>query len=126
VVINPPERLAAQQRDHEKLQRERQLRSWQRKQEAKALGEAVMKRPVGRPCMQLQQAAFSHLRLPLCVAIAACKPLTSLSLLLSTVQHQHQPQHQPQLQPLTNSSSSAQAASTGGLSNLKINSTGLS
>jgi len=39
------------------------------------------------------------------MAIAACKPLTSLSLLLSTVQHQHQlqlqpqPQPQPQLQP---------------------------
>jgi hypothetical protein len=33
---SPAERLAAQQRDREKLQRERQLRSWQRKQEAKA------------------------------------------------------------------------------------------
>jgi len=56
---SPAERLASQQRDHEKLQRERQLRSWQRKQEAKARGEAVMKRPVGHPCTQLQQASFS-------------------------------------------------------------------
>jgi hypothetical protein len=31
---SPAERLAAQQRDHEKLQRERQLRSWQRMQKA--------------------------------------------------------------------------------------------
>ena len=60
---SPAERLAAQQRNREKLQRERQLRSWQRKQEAKARGEAVM-RPVGRPCMQLQQASFSF---PICV-----------------------------------------------------------
>jgi len=46
---SPAERLAAQQRDYGKLQRERQLRSWQRKQEAKARGKAVMKRPVGAP-----------------------------------------------------------------------------
>jgi len=52
----PAEGLAAQQRDHEKLLRERQLRNWQRKQDAKARGEAVTKRTVGRPCMQLQQA----------------------------------------------------------------------
>jgi hypothetical protein len=61
---SPAERLAAQERDREKLQRERQLRSRQRKQEAKATGEAVMKRSVGRPCMQLQQASFSF---PICV-----------------------------------------------------------
>jgi len=54
----PADWLAAQQRDHEKLQRERQFRSWQRKQEAKARGEAVMKRPV-HLCMQHQQAFFS-------------------------------------------------------------------
>jgi hypothetical protein len=39
---------------------------------------------------------------PLCVAIAACKlckPLTSLSLLLSTVQPQPQLQPQPEPQP---------------------------
>ena len=39
------ERLAAQQRDHEKLQRERQLKELQ-EEEAKARGEAG-KRPVG-------------------------------------------------------------------------------
>ena len=41
---SPAARLAAQQRDHEKLQRERQLRELA---EAKARGAAV-KRPVGR------------------------------------------------------------------------------
>ena len=56
---SPAKRLATQQLEYEKLQRERQLRSWQRKQEAQARGETVMKRPVGRPCMQLQQASFS-------------------------------------------------------------------
>jgi len=55
---SPAEGLAAQQRGHEKLQRERQLRELA---EAKARGEAVLKRPVGRPCMQLQeQASSSH------------------------------------------------------------------
>jgi len=34
---SPGERLAAQHRDHEKLQRERQLRSWQ---EARGKGKA--------------------------------------------------------------------------------------
>ena len=70
------------------------------------------------------------------MALAACIPITSPSLLLSTVQHQPQlqpqlrpqPQLQPQLQPqpqdsaITNSSSSAQAAFTRGLSNSKTNS----
>ena len=41
------ERLATQQRDREKLQRERQLKELQ-EEEAKARGEAG-KRPVGRP-----------------------------------------------------------------------------
>ena len=44
---SPAERLAAQQRDREKLQRERQLKELQ-VEEAKARGEAG-KRPVGRP-----------------------------------------------------------------------------
>jgi hypothetical protein len=44
---SPAERLAAQQRDREKLQRERQLKELQ-EEEAKARGEAG-KRPVGRP-----------------------------------------------------------------------------
>ena len=55
--LSPAERLAAQQRDHEKLQRERQLRELA-EAEAKARGAAV-KRPVGRPCMLLQEQA-SH------------------------------------------------------------------
>ena len=42
---SPAERLAAQQRDREKLQRERQLKELQ---EEEARGEAG-KRPVGRP-----------------------------------------------------------------------------
>jgi len=68
---SPAERLAAQQRDREKLQRERQLRSWQRKQEVKARGEAVMKRaPVHADPTSL--LLFLHLRLPLCVGTAAC------------------------------------------------------
>jgi len=55
--LSPAKRLAAQQRDHEKLQRERQLMELA---EAKARGAAV-KRPVGRPCMLLQeQASSSH------------------------------------------------------------------
>ena len=64
---SPAERLAAQERDREKLQRERQLRSWQRKQEAKARGKAVMKRPVGRPCIAAPTSLllFPYLRLPL-------------------------------------------------------------
>ena len=44
---SPDERLAAQHRDREKLQRERQLKELQ-EEEAKARGEAG-KRPVGRP-----------------------------------------------------------------------------
>ena len=44
---SPAEKLAAQQRDQEKLQRERQLRELA-EEEAKARGEA-MKKPVGRP-----------------------------------------------------------------------------
>ena len=44
---SPAERLAAQQRDREKLQKERQLKELQ-EEEAKARGEAG-KRPVGRP-----------------------------------------------------------------------------
>jgi len=53
--LSPAERLAAQQTDHEKLQRERQPREL-----AEARGAAV-KRPVGRPCMLLQeQASSSH------------------------------------------------------------------
>ena len=44
---SPAERMAAQQRDCEKLQRERQLKELQ-EEEAKARGEAG-KRPVGRP-----------------------------------------------------------------------------
>jgi len=44
---SPAERLAAQHRDREKLQRERQLKELQ-EAEAKARGEAG-KRPVGRP-----------------------------------------------------------------------------
>ena len=59
VLRTPAERLAAQQRDHEKLQRERQPRELA-EAEAKARGAAV-KRPVGRLCMQLQeQASSSH------------------------------------------------------------------
>jgi hypothetical protein len=65
---SPAERLAAQQRDREKLQRKRQLKELQ-EEEAKARGEAG-KRPVVRT------RGSPHLRLPLCVAIAACKPLT--------------------------------------------------
>ena len=57
VLRTPAERLAAQQRDHEKLQRERQPRELA-EAEAKARGAAV-KRPVGRPCM-LEQASSSH------------------------------------------------------------------
>jgi len=57
VLRTPAERLAAQQRDHEKLQRERQPRELA-EAEAKARGAAV-KRPVGRPCMLLQEQA-SH------------------------------------------------------------------
>jgi uncharacterized protein YaiL (DUF2058 family) len=45
---SPSERLAAQQRDCNKLQRERQLKELQ-EEEAKARGEAG-KRPVGRLC----------------------------------------------------------------------------
>ena len=44
---SPAERLAAHQRDREKLQRERQLKELQ-EEEAKVRGEAG-KRPVGRP-----------------------------------------------------------------------------
>ena len=44
---SPAERLAAQQQDREKLQRERQLKELQ-EEEAKARGEAG-KRPVGQP-----------------------------------------------------------------------------
>ena len=44
---SPAERLAAQHRDREKLQRERQLKELQ-EEEAKARGEAG-KRPKGRP-----------------------------------------------------------------------------
>ena len=58
---SPAERLAAQQRDREKLQRERQLRSWQRKQEVKARGEAVMKRALVHAA---PKASFSF---PICV-----------------------------------------------------------
>jgi hypothetical protein len=43
---SPAERLAAQHRDREKLQRERQLKELQ-EEEAKARGEAGGKRPVG-------------------------------------------------------------------------------
>ena len=56
--LSPAERLAVQQRDYEKLQKERQLRELA---EAKARGEAMIRRPVGRPCMELQeQASSSH------------------------------------------------------------------
>jgi len=62
VLGAPAERLAVHQRDHEKLQRERQLMELA---EAKARGAAV-KRPVGRPCMLLQeQASSSHKPPPL-------------------------------------------------------------
>ena len=46
--LSSAERLAAQQRDHEQLQREMQLKELAEK-EAKARVDAVM-RPVGRPC----------------------------------------------------------------------------
>jgi hypothetical protein len=56
--LSPAERLAAQQRDYEKLQRERQLRELAEAQ-AKARGAAEEAR--GRPCMLLQeQASSSH------------------------------------------------------------------
>ena len=45
---SPTERLAAQQRDREMLQRERQLKELQ-EEEARGRSEAG-KRPVGRPC----------------------------------------------------------------------------
>ena len=60
VLRTPAERLAAQQRDHEKLQRERQPRELA-EAEAKARGAAV-KRPVGRPCMLLQEQDYSSHR----------------------------------------------------------------
>ena len=47
--VTPLAEFLKPQSPAERLQRERQLRSWQREQEAKARGEAVMKRPVGRP-----------------------------------------------------------------------------
>jgi hypothetical protein len=46
--LSTAKRLAAQQRDHEKLQREMQLRDLE-EEDAKAKDEFVM-RPVGRPC----------------------------------------------------------------------------
>jgi len=64
---SPAERLTAQQRDCEKLQRERQLKELQ-EEEAKARGEAG-KRPVGHP-------RGSKNKPP---PLAACKSLTSLS-----------------------------------------------
>ena len=48
-----------------------------------------------RACSSNKPPSLSPFALPLCVAIAACKPLTSLSLFVSTVQHQPQPQLQP-------------------------------
>jgi hypothetical protein len=85
----------------EAAERERQLRSWQREQGGKGKGrgcEEARGAPVN--AAPTRSPSLSPLRLPL-VAIAACKPLTSLSLLLSTVQHQ--PELQPQLQPLQQS-----------------------
>ena len=58
---SPAERLAAQQRDREKLQRERQLKELQ-EEEAKARGEAG-KRPVGHVWTK-RLATFSSLSLP--------------------------------------------------------------
>jgi len=75
---SPAERLAAQHRDREKLH------VWTKR------------------LTTFLPFLFPHLRVPLCVAIAACKlckPLTSLSLLLSTVQPQPQLQPQPEPQP---------------------------
>ena len=47
---SPAERLAAQQRDHEKLQRKRQLRSWQRKQEdCLLLSQPLLTLSLGHP-----------------------------------------------------------------------------
>ena len=117
--LSPVDRLAAQQRDHEKLQRERQLRE---------LAEEARGKGKGRGCDEARGAPvhaaptslflFPHLRLPLCVAIAACEPLTSLSLLLSTVQHQHQ----PQLRPLQQISVAVHRQHSQGFSISKVNS----
>jgi len=98
---SPAERLAAQQQDREKLQREAAQGAARGRGKGKGRG---WEEACGATARLQEQAPFSHsplflpflfphLRLPLCVAIAACNPLTSLSLLLSTVQHQ------PQLQP---------------------------
>jgi len=62
--LSPAERLAAQQRDHEKLQRERPLTELAEAR-SKARGEAVMKRPVGCPCMLLAPRASPLLSQPL-------------------------------------------------------------
>jgi hypothetical protein len=91
---SPAERLAAQQRDREKLQRERQLKELQRERQLKELQEEAKGK--GRGCDEEARGAPLHAAptslylwgpLCVCVAIAACKPLTSLSLLLSTVRH---------------------------------------
>ena len=91
---SPAERLAAQHRDREKLH------VWTKR------------------LTTFLPFLFPHLRVSLCVAIAACKPLTSLSLLLSTVQHQHQ----PQLRPLQQISVAVHRQHSQGFSISKVNS----
>ena len=75
------ERLAAQQRDRKKLQRERQ-------RQGARLGRGLWgARAAPRTSLHLSQSLQGQ-------ALSWCEPLASLSLLLSTVQPQPQPQPQ--------------------------------
>ena len=56
---SPAERLAAQQRDREKLQRERQLKELQ-EEEAKARGEAGNSQACGVPARLQKKASTPH------------------------------------------------------------------
>ena len=91
--LSPAERLAAQQRDHAaELEVAQGVARGSKRQGARLWWRG----PWGaRACSSNKPPSLSPFALPLCVAIAACKPLTSLSLFVSTVQHQPQPQLQP-------------------------------
>ena len=121
---SPAERLAARQRDHEKLQEEAKGKGEGPGCDEEARGAPVYAAPTSL-------LLFPHLRVPLCVTIAACKPLPHLSFPAS--EHCAAPATASASASATasasasatasasstNSSSSAQAAFSGGLSNSK-------
>jgi len=115
---SPAERLAAQQWDREKLQRERQLKELQEEAKGKGKGRGCDEETRGAPVHAAPTSLllFPHLRLPLCVAIAACKPLPHLSFPAS----EHCAAPATASASSTNSSNSAQAAFTGGSRTQKL------